>query len=203
MAVVCSLRELQDLVKEVGEAEGVEVMVGATLTKLSDANGMARLLRKMEGTKRWSVEELPKLQPFVEIATAVQQALQVFGKLLPHPLINPEKDIIYMNISIDGPRDELFLKRQADKLHLLGLEPQGHEEAWQALRGLRPGRRRPRQVPLRPALRPGEAAEGLPLGLQPGVQDLGIGSCEHVVSFSILISVSTVKGGVRIYVSTQ
>lgn len=112
MAVVCSLRELQDLVKE-----GVEVMVGATLTKLSDANGMARLLRKMEGTKRWSVEELPKLQPFVEIATAVQQALQVFGKLLPHPLINPEKD---MNISIDGPRDELFLKRQADKLHLLG-----------------------------------------------------------------------------------
>lgn len=112
MAVVCSLRELQDLVKEVGE-----VMVGATLTKLSDANGMARLLRKMEGTKRWSVEELPKLQPFVEIATAVQQALQVFGKLLPHPLINPEKD---MNISIDGPRDELFLKRQADKLHLLG-----------------------------------------------------------------------------------
>jgi len=120
MAVVCSLRELQDLVKEVGEAEGVEVVVGATLTKLSDANGMARLLRKMEGTKRWSVEELPKLQPFVEIATAVQQALQVFGKLLPHPLINPEKDIIYMNISIDGPRDELFLKRQADKLHLLG-----------------------------------------------------------------------------------
>lgn len=88
MAVVCSLRELQDLVKEVGE-----VMVGATLTKLSDANGMARLLRKMEGTKRWSVEELPKLQPFVEIATAVQQALQVFGKLLPHPPSTPRRTL--------------------------------------------------------------------------------------------------------------